>query len=48
KVYKEQFYPEAEKTLLSKFKIQFKASKINTNFFKPKPNKTIVGNTSKS
>src|SRR6185436_3243681 len=40
KAYKECFYPEAEKTLLSKFKIQFKAPKINTDFFKPKPNKT--------
>src|SRR6185295_12045811 len=38
KAYKEQFYPEAEKTLLSKFKVQFKAPKINTDLFKPKPN----------
>ena len=45
KAYKERFYPEAEKTLLSKFKIQFKAPKINTDFFKPKPNKTYEKNT---
>jgi hypothetical protein len=48
KAYKECFYPKAKKTLLSKFKVQFKAPKISTNFFKPKLNPTITKNTVKA
>src|ERR1043165_1897082 len=47
KAYKERFYPEAEKTLLSKFKVEFKAPKINTNLFKPKPNLITTKSTTK-
>ncbi|CAG8807010.1 7753_t:CDS:1, partial [Cetraspora pellucida] len=37
-----------EKTLLSKFKVQFKTPKISTNFFKPKSNPTITKNIVKA